>query len=68
MKTVAQVEIRMADELDGFVYVSHRLDSGIMQLVDQVIVVDGMRIVAAGSPEEVEPSVEPPAGFGPTTC
>ena len=45
MKTVAQVEIRMADELDGFVYVSHRLDSGIMQLVDQVIVVDGMRVV-----------------------
>lgn len=54
MKTVARVEKRLADELDGFVYVSHRLDSGIMQLVDQVIVVDGMRIVAMGSPEEVE--------------
>lgn len=54
MKTVARVEKRLVDELDGFVYVSHRLDSGIMQLVDQVIVVDGMRIVAVGSPEEVE--------------
>ena len=76
MKTVAQVEIRMADELDGFVYVSHRLDSGIMQLVDKVIVVDvchtracpGGRRRRWGSPEEVGFFVEPPAGFGPTTC
>lgn len=56
MKTVARVEKRLADELDGFVYVSHRLDSGIMQLVDQVIVVDGMRIVAMGSPGKGNPT------------
>lgn len=54
MKTVKQVEKRLADELDGFVYVSHRLDSGILQYADQVIVVDNRHIVAVGTPAEME--------------
>ncbi|TCD54211.1 ABC transporter ATP-binding protein [Alloscardovia theropitheci] len=55
--TVTQVERTLSQELEGYIYISHRLDSGILHFVDQVIVVDNLRIVAIDTPEKVRPYI-----------
>ncbi|MFD0705666.1 hypothetical protein ACFQY8_07915 [Alloscardovia venturai] len=58
IKTIRNIEEKLDEELCGYIYVSHRLDSGIMHHVNKIILVENMKIVGMGSPAEMMGHVE----------
>ncbi|MFT8705184.1 MAG: ABC transporter ATP-binding protein [Bifidobacterium sp.] len=56
-RNAGQVEATIFRAIPGFVYITHRLNATVLERADEIIVMDGLTVSAAGSYQQVLPTL-----------